>query len=161
MPVSAIHNGWRWDRGNSRLDFYYRGTRIGHLNTSGLTGILGLFSNSATSGIGYTTGAGGAVTQGTSKATGVTLNTICGAITMNNAALAAAAEVGFTVTNSAVAARDVIVLSIQSVATADSYTATVDAVAAGSFRISVGNVSAASLSEAIVINFAVIKAVNA
>lgn len=106
---------------------------------------------------GYTAGDGGAVTQATSKSTGVTLNKATGAITMNNAALAAAAEVGFTVTNSEVGANDIPVVAIKSGATADSYTVTVDAVAAGSFRISVGNTSAGSLSEALVLNFAVIK----
>ncbi len=100
---------------------------------------------------------GGAVTQATSKATGVTLNRRAGSITMHNAALAAAAEVGFTVTNSEVAASDVVVASIASGATAASYTVTVDAVAAGSFAVTVGNHSAGSLGEAIVINFAVIK----
>lgn len=34
MAVSSIHNGWRWDRANSRLDVYYRGTRVGHFNAS-------------------------------------------------------------------------------------------------------------------------------
>jgi len=118
-------------------------------------------SSSTSAGLGYDTGAGGAVTQATSKSTGVTLNRICGAITTNNAALSNGAEVGFTVTNSAVAARDVVVANIASGATADSYTLTVDAVAAGSFRLSLSNVSSGSLSEAIVISFAVIKAVNA
>jgi hypothetical protein len=98
----------------------------------------------------------GTVTQITSKATGVTLNAYNGVITMNNAALAAGAEVSFTVTNSAVGATDVIVASIASAATAGAYTCTVDAVASGSFRLSIGNVSAGSLSEAIVINFIVL-----
>lgn len=118
-------------------------------------------SSSASAGVGYATGAGCAVTQATNKSTGVTCTGMSGAVTMNGAALAAAAEVGFTVTNTSVAATDVIVLSIKSGATADSYTVTTDAVAAGSFRISVGNVSAGSLSEAVVISFAVIKAVAA
>lgn len=50
--------------------------------------------------IGYTSGAGGSVTQPTSKTTGVTLNKACGRITTHNAALAAGASVSFTVTNS-------------------------------------------------------------
>jgi hypothetical protein len=53
-------------------------------------------SQGATQGIGYATGAGGTVTQATSKSTAVTLNTVTGAITMNNAALAAATIVSFT-----------------------------------------------------------------
>ena len=118
-------------------------------------------SVSPTAGVGYGTGAGGAVTQITSKATGVTLNKVCGQITMTNAALAAATSVSFTLTNSAIAATDFVGVNIQSAATADSYSVTVDAVAAGSCRIQLRNISAGSLSEALVLNFAVIKAVAA
>ena len=75
--------------------------------------------------------------------------------------LVTATSVGFTLTNSQVAATDVVLASIKSGATADSYTVTVDAVGAGSCRISLRNISAGSLSEAVVINFAVIKAVAA
>jgi 1-aminocyclopropane-1-carboxylate deaminase/D-cysteine desulfhydrase-like pyridoxal-dependent ACC family enzyme len=102
-------------------------------------------------------GPGGTVTQATSKSTGVEINRPCGQITMHNAALAAAAEVGFTVTNSEVDANDIVVVCIGSGATAASYTVTVDAVAAGSFTVTVGNHSAGSLGEAIVLHFAVIK----
>lgn len=112
------------------------------------------------SGLGYVTGAGATVTQLTSKSTGVTINKICGAITTNNAALAAGAEVKFTVTNSMVAATDVVVLSIQGGGTSGSYLLTVGAVAAGSFDIVISNASAGSLSQALVINFAIIKAVT-
>lgn len=110
---------------------------------------------------GYGAGVGGAVTQLTSKATGVTLSKICGQITMNNAALAAATTVSFTVTNTTVAATDTIIANIASGGTVGSYTLTVAAVAAGSFQLSLRNESAGSLSEAVVINFAVIKSVNA
>ena len=42
MAVSSIHTGWRFDRSNSRLDFYYRGTRAGHIDANGqrVTGTL-------------------------------------------------------------------------------------------------------------------------
>lgn len=100
---------------------------------------------------------GGSVTQATSKSTGVQLDRRAGSITMHNASLAAGAEVGFTVTNAEVAAGDVVVVAIGSGATAASYTATVDAVSAGSFKINIGNTSAGALGEAIVLNFAVIK----
>ena len=116
---------------------------------------------SVESAVGYSTGTGGAVTQATDKSTGVTLNKRCGQITMNAAALAAAAEVSFTLTNSAVAATDVVMVSIASGATAGAYSVQCDATAAGSCRISVGNRSTGSLSEAIVLNFVVIKAVAA
>ena len=116
---------------------------------------------SAGSAVGYSTGTGGAVTQITSKATGVTLNKRCGQITLNNAALSAAAEVSFTLTNSVIAATDVVYVCISSGATAGAYNVQVDAVAAGSCRISITNFSGGPLSEAIVLNFVVIKAVNA
>jgi hypothetical protein len=116
---------------------------------------------STASAIGYSTGTGGTVTQATNKATGVTLNKRCGQITMNAANVAAAAEVSFTLTNSVIAATDVVVSSIASGATAGAYSLQVDAVAAGSCRFSLGNHNSASLGEAVVINFAVIKSVAA
>ena len=116
---------------------------------------------STESAVGYSTGTGGAVTQITSKSTGVTLNKRCGQITMNNASLSAAAEVSFTLTNSVIAATDVVMICIGSGATAGAYNVQCDAVAAGSCRISIGNMSSGSLGEAIVLNFVVIKAVNA
>ncbi len=109
-------------------------------------------------GIGYAAGNGGTVTQATSKSTGVTLNKLCGTITMNVAALAAAAIVTFTVTNSTMAATDVVVAQHDSVGTIGSYTISPNTSAAGSFKISVRNNTAASLGEAIVIRFAILKA---
>jgi hypothetical protein len=76
---------------------------------------------------------------------------------MNAAALAAAATVCFTLTNSLIAATDVVNVSIAGGATAGAYTLQVEAVANGSANICVTNRSSGSLSEAIVINFAVIK----
>ncbi len=114
-----------------------------------------------TGAIGYTTGAGGAVTQQTNKATGVTLNTLTGAITMNAAALAAAAEVSFTVTNSAMAATDNVIASHASAGTGGAYTVQPHTFAAGSFRIMVGNMSAGSLSEAIVLRYTILKGASA
>jgi hypothetical protein len=126
-----------------------------------VTGAGAVKSSAATSGVGYATGAGGAVTQATSKSTGVTLNKASGQITMNGAALAAGAKVSFVVTDSAVAATDAVVVAVGSGGTANAYRAAVTAVAAGSFTITVENITAGSLSEAPVINFAVIKAVAA
>ena len=42
MAVSSVHNGWRYDPANSRLDFYYRGTRVGHVNASGFSAVGGI-----------------------------------------------------------------------------------------------------------------------
>ena len=100
---------------------------------------------------------GGTVTQATNKGTGVTLNTESGQITMNNAALADAAEVSFTVTNSKIAATDVVVACHGSAGTAGAYIVSANGIASGSFKITVSNVSGGSLSEAIVINYVALK----
>ena len=109
---------------------------------------------------GYVTGDGGAVTQATSKSTAVTLSKKCGQITLNGAALAADTTVSFTLTNTTVAATDIIVLNHVSGGTAGSYLLNAQA-GAGSASINVRNITSGSLSEAIVIGFAVIKAVIA
>ncbi|MDB9879710.1 hypothetical protein OAC87_04015 [Pseudomonadales bacterium] len=108
---------------------------------------------------GYSTG-GGTVTQTTNKTTAVTLNAKSGQITMNNASMSNNTTAGFTLTNSFVAATDVVIVNIASGATADGYILTVDAVAAGSCRISVRHNSGGALSEALVLNFVVIKGVT-
>jgi hypothetical protein len=128
--------------------------------TNEITSASSIKSTSPTGGIGYGTGAGGTVTQASSKSTGVTLDKVSGQITMNNASLAAAAEVSFTFTNSTIAATDVVVTAISSGATAGAYNTHVDAIAAGSCRISITNFSAGPLAEAIVLNFVVIKGVT-
>ena len=109
---------------------------------------------------GYITGEGGTVTQATSKATAVTLSKKCGQITMHNASLAANTTVTFTLTNSTIAATDLLVLNHVSGGTAGAYLLNAQA-AAGSATINVRNVTAGALAEAIVIGFAVIKAVTA
>jgi hypothetical protein len=115
------------------------------------------FTNLNTDKAGYITGEGGTVAQSTSKSTAVTLNKRCGQITMNGAALAAATTVSFTLTNSTIAATDLLVLNHVSGGTAGSYLLNAQA-AAGSASINVRNITAGSLSEAIVIGFAVVKA---
>jgi len=119
----------------------------------------GAVTSSGTAGVGYAAGAGGSETQQTSKSTSVTINKPTGRITMNNAALNANTTVSFTLTNSTIAANDLLVLNHVSGGTAGSYTLNAQA-AAGSASINVRNVTAGSLSEAIVIGFAVIKAVT-
>lgn len=109
---------------------------------------------SAAAGQGYLTGSGSAVTQLTNKGTGVTINTITGAITLNNAALAGAASVTFVVTCSAVRTGDVISVNHASAGTAGAYlTGASTIVNATSFNITVFNATAGSLSEAIVLNY--------
>lgn len=113
-------------------------------------------------GYGANNGSGGSVTQLTSRATGVTLNAVTGQITTINSSLAAEASADFIVTNSKVEIGDVIVLSVQSGMVGVSTIVSVSTVAAGSFTIRVTNNNAsAGVAEtgAIIINFAVIKAV--
>lgn len=108
-------------------------------------------------GLGYGTGSGGTVTQATSRTTGVTLNKTNGSITLVSAAGTATWQ-SFTVTNSTVAATDVVILSQRS--GTDLYMLEVTAVAAGSFRISFAT-TGGTTTEQPVFNFAVIKAVTA
>lgn len=128
--------------------------------TGAVTAASSVKSTSPTAGVGYGTGAGGAVTQATSKSTGVTLSKVCGAITMDAASLAAGAIVSFVLTNTAIAATDVLVLNHISGGTVGSYTLNAQC-AAGSATINVRNNTAGALAEAIVIQFAVVKAVSA
>jgi hypothetical protein len=106
---------------------------------------------------GYGAGAGGTVTQATSKSTGVTLNTRCGTVTLNAAELAANTAVSFTLTNSQVEATDMVMVSHSSAGTFGAYVCDARA-AAGSASVVVRNVTAGALSEAIVLRFIVIKA---
>jgi hypothetical protein len=106
---------------------------------------------------GYGAGAGGTVTQATNKSTAVTLNTRCGQVTMNNANLVTATAVSFTLTNSQIAATDVLILNNVSGGTLGAYMFGARC-AAGSATITVRNLTAGDLAEALVIGFAVIKA---
>jgi hypothetical protein len=109
---------------------------------------------------GYATGSGGVVTQLTDKTTAVTLSKSTGQITLAAAALAASTTVSFTLTNTVIEAGDILVMNHISGGTAGSYLLNAQS-AAGSASINVRNISLGSLSEAIVIAFAVIKAVSA
>jgi len=114
--------------------------------------------------MGYVAGAGGAVTQATNRTTGVTINKLCGTITTNNASLAAEAAAEFTVTNDKVDVGDVVVTSIQSGTNGGNTDVFVSTVAKGSFKLKVANNNvAAGTAEtgAILINFAILKAVSA
>lgn len=107
--------------------------------------------------LGYTTAGQGTVTQATSKSTAVTLNKSAGQITMNNAALAGATAVSFTLNNTFISANDILILNVGSGGTAVAYTVYTSSISAGSAVITLRNMTAAtSLSEAVVLNFAII-----
>lgn len=109
--------------------------------------------------LGYTAEGQGTVTQATSKSTAVTLNKPAGQITMNNAALAGNTAVSFTLNNSYISANDVVVLNISGGATAAAYTTYVSSMTAGSATLTLRNLTAGSLSEAVVVNYALIHCV--
>jgi hypothetical protein len=118
---------------------------------------VGYIRSNAVTGSGYALGAGSAVTQVTSRTTGVTVNAACGAITLVSDA-GTTTPASFTVTNSSVDATDVVILSQKS--GTDKYVLLVTAVAAGSFEIT-AYTTGGTTTEQPVINFAVIKAVAA
>jgi len=107
--------------------------------------------------LGYSAAAQGTVTQATDKSTGVTLNKSVGRITMNNAALAGATAVSFTLTNSLISANDAIIVNVSGGGTAAAYTTYISSMTAGSAVVTLRNLTAStSLSEAVVLNFAII-----
>jgi hypothetical protein len=106
--------------------------------------------------IGYSSAAQGTVTQATDKSTGVTLNKSAGRITMNNAALAANTAVSFTLTNSLISANDAIIVNVSGGGTAAAYTTYISSMSAGSAVVTLRNLTGGSLSEAVIINYAII-----
>ena len=98
-----------------------------------------LVITSATKGIVHTNS--GTVTQLTSLATGVTINTTSGVITLKDDALAATTNIEFIVTNSTVQADSVILVTMQDENTQDNkqLACAIHTVAGGSFVISIVN----------------------
>jgi hypothetical protein len=106
--------------------------------------------------IGYSAAAQGTVTQLTSKSTAVTLNQSMGRITMNAASLAQQAVVLFTLNNTSISARDVVIVNVSGGGTSGAYWPYVASLATGSAVIGLFNNTAAPLAEAVIINFCVI-----
>jgi hypothetical protein len=167
--TGALDGVVRFYNTNSRSDlfFYQSGTLRGFCSTVGTTMAIGsqtgqtdLYAVAAvvcsvkSTGFGYVTGVGGAVTQATSRTTGVTLNKVCGQVTLFSAAGTATWQT-FTVTNSNVAATDVIRLNQAS--GTDKYMLHVTKVQAGSFDISFAT-TGGTTTEQPVFNFSVMKA---
>ena len=60
--VAPTHKGWDYDPVNGRLDFYYQGTRVGHINGSGLTTVAAMTAaTTITAGTGLTVTTGNTV----------------------------------------------------------------------------------------------------
>ena len=141
-------NTGMWSPGADILAISTAGSERFRIDSSGNVLVTG------SGGLGYGTGSGGTVTQATSKSTTVTLNKPCGQITMNNAALAAGAVVDFSLSNSLITATDTVVYSVFGFI---NYRVETRNIQAGIVSIRVTNTSVGSLSEAVQINFAVIK----
>ena len=136
-------------------------TVTGTTSTAAITSSSTILANGNSSKIGYDTGAGGSVTQGSgAKTNSVTINRPTGIIVTDNAALAADTSVTFNVSNTVISATDIVVVSHIAGGTLGSYNFAV-APAAGNANITIRNITAASLSEALTLRFIVIKSVNA
>lgn len=121
-------------------------------NGVGTTGAVGVTKVFDGAGVGYSSGA--AITQGTSRTTGVTISAYAGAITLF-AAAGSTTPASFTVTNTKVNATDTIVLSVKS-STTNLYEVFVTAVAAGSFQITFFT-TGGTTSDSPVISYAVVR----
>jgi len=125
--------------------------------TGAITATGGITSSGG--GIGYTAGAGGTVTQITSRATTVILNELCGNIIMFSATQASQNIVTFTLTNSFIEANDqVFVTYIGANATNRGLWNLCAVPAAGSAVITIRNVhTGTSAAEATPLRFTIIK----
>lgn len=138
--------------GNGAIAFNASGAERMRIDASGNVLVTG------SGGLGYGTGSGGTVTQTTSKTSTVVLNKPTGQITMNNAALAANTTALFSFSNTLIGPSDTVVVNLKGgYAASGSYQVWVDGVGTGTCGIALRNISGGSLSEAVVLNFAIIK----
>lgn len=110
--------------------------------------------------MGYAVGAGGTVTQITSKNTGVTLNKLTGVITTHTQEIKTLFRISFTLTNSQIAETDNIEVNHISGGTAGAYIVSANAIAAGSCQITMFNASVEDLTEVLLLRFSVKKGVS-
>lgn len=129
--------------------------KAGNLASSGA-----VCSKSPSSGVGYTTGAGGSVTQITSITTGVTLNKVCGTVTTVSSTLGAGATATFSLTNSAITATDVVNASIKTYSGTGLPVAHVTQTGSGTCSLTLQNIGGSALNSTVAINFAVMKSVS-
>ncbi len=106
--------------------------------------------------LGFTSLGQSAVTQATSKATGVATATPVSIITLNAASLGATTTAQFTLTNPRIKVGDQILVSHSSAGTAGAYNVWANTVANGSCAIQVRNITAGALLEAIVLTVSIL-----
>ena len=117
--------------------------------------------DTTTTGLGFYTGAGGTVTQATSKATAFTLSKMCGQITTAADLLTHATVVSAVWTNNKIAATDVVIINHKSGGTIGAYVFNVSCGAGTATLYIQNNQTSGTLSEALVLSFVVIKGVTA
>lgn len=150
---SGDTNTGMWSPAADTLAWSTAGSERLRIDTSGNVLVTG------SGGLGYGVGSGGTVTQATSKSTAVTLNKPSGVITMNNAALGAGATVAFLCSNSLVAAGDICLLSINFGSAAYASYSCWSRCDSGAVVVYLKNISAGILSDALQIQFCIIKGV--
>jgi hypothetical protein len=138
-------NVWEWDGDTGNV------TQI----NGGFTTGSNILSSSPTAGVGYTAGAGNAVTQITNRTTGVTINTTTGTIKLYSAAGSASWTV-FTVSDTSIGTNDTVTVTPQA-GTTDTYVAVATAVSNGaSFKIAFEDITGTT-TEQPVLNFTITK----
>lgn len=122
---------------------------------SGGTGTLELSSGT----LGFTTGAGGSVTQTPSLSSGVTLNKPCGSIQTAGGSISAGSSATFSLTNSTIGASDAIIFSWGTLNGATVHNIVLSSITgAGTATITLSNPSSSSsFGGAAVLKFVVIK----
>lgn len=155
--TSAIGLGTRLDggsAGNYSLSVRnYQGTELFQVSGAGDVLVTG------GGGLGYGTGSGGTMLQGSSfgKQTSVTFNKTSGRVTMNNASLAAGSTVSFSLNNNNVGIADCIVVTFWGSVNCGNYNIWAVNNGGGVVQVYLRNISAGNLSDAVEFNFTVIR----
>lgn len=132
---------------------------LGSATATSIAATAGITSSGG--GVGYATGAGGVVTQLTSKVTPVTLNALTGVITTSNSSMTAGGLQSFTFNNSFITtSTELIVCSYTAASNPSFYVINFTATGAGTATCDIRNVSGLTPAEVITIRFAIIRSVN-
>lgn len=138
----------------------------------GLTGVVqnsdviigddgNLLLTSGTGALGYGVGAGGSVTQLTSKSTAVTLNKPSGQITMHNEALVGGGQVTFNLNNSLLNITSNLLINTRAGTSLRAYRLGVEQIGNGVAIITLTNTSGTTLSQNVLLKFDIIQGATA